>query len=219
MKGTLLQPEIIFDIRIPERNYNIPPEVLSNSRAKLAQLRQQPAELNKQVFALLILNRFIGENPFVSEAGGINTETFARQSVSKILSQQLNNLASDLIAGVDLEFDLESSAAYSTGQPENRTDLNVGLSKQLLNDRLKVTIGSSFELEGSQNNNENANNIAGDIMVDYLLSKDGRYSIQVFRKNEYQVALQGQIIETGVAFIITMEYDTFKEFFQRKPNE
>jgi hypothetical protein len=37
---------------------------------KLTQLRQQPDELNKQVFALLLLNRFIGENPFASESGG-----------------------------------------------------------------------------------------------------------------------------------------------------
>jgi hypothetical protein len=35
---------------------------------KLTQLRQQPDELNKQVFALLLLNRFIGENPFASES-------------------------------------------------------------------------------------------------------------------------------------------------------
>jgi hypothetical protein len=36
---------------------------LSILQAKLTQLRQQPDELNKQVFALLLLNRFIGENP------------------------------------------------------------------------------------------------------------------------------------------------------------
>jgi hypothetical protein len=35
---------------------------------QLTQLRQQPDELNKQVFALLLLNRFIGENPFASES-------------------------------------------------------------------------------------------------------------------------------------------------------
>jgi hypothetical protein len=40
---------------------------LSIQQAKL-QLRQQPDELNKQVFALLLLNRFIGENPFASES-------------------------------------------------------------------------------------------------------------------------------------------------------
>jgi hypothetical protein len=62
-----------------------------------------------------------------------------RESASKILSQQLNNLAGDLISGVELNFDLVSSQDYTTGQLENKTDLNVGISKKLLNDRLKVT--------------------------------------------------------------------------------
>jgi hypothetical protein len=55
------------------------------------------------------------------------------ESASKILSQQLNNLA-DLISGVELNFDLVSSQDYTTGQLENKTDLNVGISKKL-NDR------------------------------------------------------------------------------------
>jgi hypothetical protein len=103
---------------------------LSILQAKLTQLRQQPDEFNKQVFALLLLNRFIGENPFASESGGT---TVSSESASKILSQQLNNLA-DLISGVELNFDLVSSQDYTTGQLENKTDLNVGISKKL-NDR------------------------------------------------------------------------------------
>jgi hypothetical protein len=47
-------------------------------------LRQQPDELNKQVFALLLLNRFIGENPFASESGGTTVSSLARESASKI---------------------------------------------------------------------------------------------------------------------------------------
>jgi hypothetical protein len=58
------------------------------------------------VFALLLLNRFIGENPFASESGGTTVSSLARESASKILSQQLNNLAGDLISGVELNFDL-----------------------------------------------------------------------------------------------------------------
>jgi len=216
MKGELLKPELSFDIRLPEGNYNVSGDVLNNTRIKLAQLRQQPSELNKQVFALLLLNRFVGENPFASEAGGAGAEALARQSVSKILSQQLNDLASDLISGVELEFDLESYEDYTTGQREYATDLNVGLSKQLLNERLKVTIGSNFGLEGPQQSNRNATNIAGDIELDYKLSKDGRYILRAYRKNQYQVALQGQIIETGIAFIITMDYNKFKELFRKK---
>lgn len=219
MNGQLLKPEITFDIVIPEGNYNVATEVLDASEAQLARLRQEPSELNKQVFALLLLNRFIGQNPFASEAGGTSAESLARQSASKILSQQLNNLAADLISGVEVNFDLESTDDYTTGQRENRTDLSVGVSKQLLDDRLKVTVGSSFGLEGPQQANEQTTNIAGDISVDYQLTKDGRYLVRAYRKNQYEVAVQGQVVETGVAFIITMDYKKFRELFHRSEEE
>jgi len=38
-------------------------------------------------------------------------------------------------------------------------------------------------------------------------------------KNQYQVALQGQVVETGVAFIITMDYNKFRELFHRTEEE
>jgi TamB, inner membrane protein subunit of TAM complex len=219
MNGELLKPTITFDIQIPEGNYNIDPKIITTTESKLAQIRQQPSELNKQVLALLLLNRFIGENPFASEAGGTSAESLARQSVSKILSQQLNNLAGDLIKGVELNFDLESTDDYTTGVQQNRTDLNVGVSKQLFDDRLKVTVGSSFGLEGPQQANAQNSNIAGDVSLDYQLTADGRYMVRAYRKNEYQVALQGQVIETGVAFIITMDYNQFRELFHRTEEE
>lgn len=219
MNGELLQPEISFDIILPEGNNTVSTEVTNLTKTKLAQIRQEPGELNKQVFALLLLGRFIGENPFSSEAGGTNAGAIARQSVSKILSQQLNNLASDLVQGVELDFDLQSREDYTTGSREDRTDLNVGLSKRLLNDRLKVTVGSSFGLEGPQQSNEETTNIAGDVSVDYQLTKDGRYMVRAYRKNQYQVALQGQVVETGVGFIITMDYNKFRELFHRTAEE
>jgi len=219
MQGELLKPELSFDIIIPEGNHNVSTEILNNTNTKLEQIRQQPSELNKQVFALLLLNRFIGENPFASEAGGDSAGSIARQSVSKVLSQQLNNLAGSLVEGVELNFDLESTEDYSTGEMQNRTDLNVAVSKQLLNDRVKVTVGSSFGIEGEQGANEEATNIAGDVAVDYQLTPDGRYLVRAYRKNEYQVALQGQVVETGVAFIITMDYNKFRELFHRTEEE
>lgn len=215
MKGELLKPEITFDIVLPEGNNTVSTEIINNTQIKLAQLRQEPSELNKQVFALLLLNRFIGENPFASESGGATAETLARQSASKILSQQLNNLAGDLIKGVELDFDLESTDDYTTGQRQNRTDLNVGVSKRLLDDRLKVTVGSSFGLEGEQQANQQANNLAGDLSAEYQLTRDGRYRVRAYRKNQYQVALQGQVVETGVAFTITMNYNKFRELFRK----
>ena len=213
MDGELLKPKISFDIILPDGNNSVSAEVINTTKAKLAQIRQQEDALNKQVFALLILGRFIGENPFESEVGGFSASSLARQSASKILSQQLNNLAGDLISGVELDFDLQSTEDYTSGTKENRTDLKVGLSKKLLDDRLKVSIGSNIGLEGTPRENEETSRIAGDLSADYMLSKDGRYKLRAYRKNNYQVALQGQVIETGVAFIITMDYDIFKELF------
>jgi hypothetical protein len=219
MNGELMKPEITFDIKLPDGNYGVSSDIVSAAQTKLEQLRQEPAELNKQVFALLLLNRFVGENPFASESGGTSAESLARQSVSKILSQQLNDLAGDLVKGFQLDFDLESTDDYTSGSREDRTDLNVAVSKKLLDDRLKVTVGSSFGVEGKERANEETTNIAGDVSLDYQLTKDGRYMVRAYRKNEYQVAVEGQVIETGVAFVITMSYNKFRELFHRTEEE
>lgn len=213
--GEMMKPEISFDIDLGEGGNasTVPQTVTQTVESKLAQLRDNPSEMNKQTFALIVLGRFIADNPFQS-AGGSSTETMVRSSVSSLLTSQLNKLAGDLIAGVELNFDLQSTADdYSTGQAQSRTDLNVGLSKRMLDDRLKVTVGSNFELEGAQQPGQNATNIAGDISLEYQLSRDGRYLARVYRKNQYQVTLQGQFIETGLGFIINMGYDEFRELF------
>lgn len=219
MKGELMKPQLTFDIVLPNRNYNVARDVVDNVQYQLTQLRTQSSELNKQVFALLLLNRFVAENPFASGAGGGGVESLARSSVSKLLSEQLNNLAGSLITGVDLNFDLVSSEDYTSGQLENRTDLNVGLSKELLNDRLKVSIGSNFELEGPKNTNHKATNIAGNMALDYQLSRDGRYMLRAYRKNEYVGVAEGYLIETGLGFIFTFDYELFRNLFIKKEEE
>ncbi len=216
MTGELLKPNITFDITLPDGYNSVSNDIITKTEAKLAQLRQDPDNLNKQVFALLLLNRFIGEDPFSSESGGTTASSLARESASKILSQQLNNLAGDLIKGFEVDFDLDSYEDYTTGQRENKTDLNVGLSKKLLNDRLKVTVGSTFGIEGPEQKNKETNTIAGDISGEYILTSDGRYKLRAYRKNLYQVALQGQVIETGVGFVITLDYNKFRELFHSK---
>ena len=112
--------------------------------ARLQQIRATESELNKQAFALLLLGRFVGENPFASSAGGGGTEAMVRESASRLLTDQLNQLAGNLIQGVDINFNLTSETDYSTGQSANLTQLNVGVSKKMMNDRLRVNVGSNF---------------------------------------------------------------------------
>ncbi|TRX36046.1 translocation/assembly module TamB [Flavobacterium sp. ZT3R18] len=220
IKGELMKPDITFDIILPTENSNtISSDVMNRTQKRLSELRQDPNELNKQVLSLLLMNRFIGEDPFSSEAGGTSVSAMAKSSASQILTNQMNNLTKDLIQGVELNFDLKSTEVYSSGQREDKTDLNVGVTKKLLNDRLKVTVGSSFGLEGPQHPNQQSTNFAGDVTLDYLLSKDGKYKLKAYRVNKYQVALQGEVMETGIGFTITMDYNHFKELFQKKKDK
>jgi hypothetical protein len=115
-----------------------------------------------------------------------------RQSVSRILTDQLNRLASDLIKGVDLSLGVNTESDYTSGTEQNRTELSVAVSKSLLNERLKVTVGSNFVVEGSTPTNQSSSNIAGDVQLDYQLTKDGRYRLRAYRINEYEGVVEGQ---------------------------
>lgn len=216
MTDQLLKPKINFEIALPENERNAIDGIVN---ARLMQVNSNPSELNKQVFAVLALNRFISENPFESLAGGSSPEMLARQSVSRLLTQQLNNLASDLIKGVDVTFDLTSQDDFSTGTQETRTDLNVALSKRLLNDRLTITIGSDFALEGSRTQSNNGANIAGNVNVEYALSRDGRYRLRAYRRNQSTLVIEGQIIETGLGFVMVVDYNRFNEIFNSFKSE
>ncbi len=184
LKGDLMKPDITFDIVLPEdKSYTVSKDIIDNSETKLAQLRQEPSEMNKQVFALLLLNRFVGENPFDNGASSpTSASSVAKQSVSKLLTQQLNNLSQNLIQGVDINFDVATTDDYTTGTRQDRTDFNVGVSKSLLSDRLTVTVGSDFQLEGPTVANSQQNNLAGNISINYKLSKDGRYMLRAYQE-------------------------------------
>ena len=218
LQGQLLKPQISFDIILPDdKNYNVSKDIISTVQNKLIQLRQEQGEMNKQVFALLLLNRFVGENPFDNSSGGsLDANTFARQSVSRLLTEQLNQLAAGLIQGVDVNFDVANTEDYTTGSKQNRTDLKVGISKNLLSDRLSVSVGSDFELDGPMQQNQQQNNIAGNIAINYKLSKDGKYMLRAYRKNDYTGAIEGYVVETGLGFIISVDYNKFKQIFLSK---
>lgn len=220
MDGPLMKPMLTFDISLPEGStVRIDNEIAGQVEMRLNQLKAEPSELNKQVFALLLLNRFVSENPFESAGGIISAGSLARQSVSKLLTEQLNNLAGDLIAGVDINFDVVSSEDYTSGSLQNKTDLNVGVSKRLLNDRLNVSIGTNFELEGGRQTNgtgTGGSSTSPNLNVEYALTQDGRYLIRAYRRNEYEGVVEGYVVETGVSFIMSVDYNEFKEIFEQR---
>jgi translocation and assembly module TamB len=213
MRGELLRPEIDFNIELPDDRRGAMDGTVN---ARLQLLNEQENELNKQVFALLILGRFIAEDPLQASGGGGITAT-ARSSASRLLTQQLNQLAGKYIRGVDLTFDVESYEEFGAGEAEGRTELQVGLSRAFLDERLRVEVGGRVDLEGERRRQQrNVSDIAGDVAVEYLLSEDGMYRLRGFRRNEFQMLLDGDVIETGLSFIYTRNFNKIRELFKRQ---
>lgn len=216
IQGKVMQPVITFDIVLPEDQAgSVSSDVSNLVQSKLTSIRNNPSEINKQVFALLILGRFIADDPFQTGAGS-STESIVRQSAARLLSQQLNQIADQLVKGLDLSLDLGSEEDYSTGQKVNRTDLNVSASKRLFNDRLTLTVGNDFQLEGQPVQNRQSSFIPGTLSADYRLTPDGRYLVRAYRNSQLQNIIDGYVTETGVSFRLSMEYNRFRQIFQNR---
>ena len=105
----------------------------------------------------------------------------------------------------------------SSSRSSHSSLLNVSASKRLFNDRLTVTVGNNFELEGqNQNTNQSTSLVPGNLAADYQLTPDGRYMVRIYRQNETQDVVQGYVVETGVSFIITVDYNRFRSLFQKR---
>lgn len=216
MNGEVLNPIIDFDIDIAEKERGAMGGTI-NTRLQL--LNKQESELNKQVFALLILGGFISENPLDRAQGEMGfAESTARNTVSGLLTDQLNKLADKNLSGIGLSFDLNSYEDYSSGASQSKTELGINLKKSFLDERLTFQVGTNVDLEGgaaSQQQQQGLSSIAGDIIISYLITEDGRYKVQIFRENSYAGVIDGQIIQTGASLIFVREYDKVSELFTK----
>nr|WP_219337340.1 translocation/assembly module TamB [Pontibacter populi] len=209
VEGEMLKPEISFDIQAAENQRGQLPREVATS---LGNLRTDEAEMNKQVFSLLVLNRFMAPDPFTSSGGGFAST--ARNSLSQVMTDQLNNLTQRYAGGLGLELGVDSYEDYSSGSAQGRTDLNVALRQQFLNDRLTVRVGTDIGLEGGQREQSNMSAFGGDISVEYSLTEDGRLRIQAFQRNQYGDFLEGDVRATGAGLIYQREYDNFSDLFR-----
>ena len=221
--GILSSPEVVFEL--VTKATDVGPEVktlieaegfrtVADNGTKSTndpEFKSNQVNINANAIMLLIGGVFnasqIGQN--LSDIKSY--ENFAREKVSDLISSQLDKYASGLIKGIDLNLGLQS--AYNTTNSTGNTNLNLGVSKKLANDRLSFTVGKNFELE---NKDMRSNEIFDNVEANWLITKDGRFRLKVFRKNLNQMVIEGSVIETGLGFIIAIDYETWKELMKRK---
>ncbi len=209
INGELLAPKISFKLDMPEDEQGA---IGGQVYGRVQQVNQQEGELNRQVFSLLVLNRFYPEPGSDGSTGGF--ATVARDNLNDAVSDQLNVFSNKLLgdSGFELDFGLDSYTDYQGNAPQDRTQLNVAAQKRLFDDRLIVRVGSEVDLQGSSSTGE-ATPLIGNVSLEYLLTKNGRYKLKGFRRNEFENVIDGQTIVSGIGLIFTQEFNKFSELW------
>ena len=205
LKGKIQAPEISLDINTSNSNSG---KVLVAVERKLDDLRNNTNELNNQVFGLLIFNNFILSNNNSTALSGVGTG-IALNSISGLISSQLNKLANNTIKGVDINFDVASynSKYTNEGAGGNITELGLSVSKQLFNERLIVKAGGNINLEENGNTSQYSS-IIGDFVLEYKLTEKGNYRVRVFSKSNYDRLLNENSNKNGVSLYFSKSFDS-----------
>jgi translocation and assembly module TamB len=218
MRGQLLKPELSFMLDMPPKD-QLAFGGMVYSRINM--INADENELNKQVFSLLILGRFL---PAGSSTPSSAVNTVARNSVNQMLSDQFNALSGKYVKGAELNVNLQSNDDYTSSGTQQNTEVQVGLKKELFNSRVSIQVGGNINTDPSaaQPGGTSQQNITGDMVMEYKITEDGSYRFKAFRENQNEGMIDGLIYSTGIGIIYTRDYDKLSELFRpvkKKENE
>lgn len=198
MTGNLLTPEINFNIGLPT--------VDASTRQTVLNYINSDAEMNRQIFSLLILNSFVTPYAIAGNSGGPTVGSVAGSNTSELLSNQFSNMLSKISSDFDV------GVNYRPGDEISKDELELALSTQLFNDKLSIdgNVGRNTP------NSQNANNFVGDVNIDYKLTDDGKFRVKAFnRANDINQVYSSGTYTRGVGVFYREEFNTLGELFNR----
>jgi len=239
LRGVLEKPDISFDIRAIDPD----PTVKTLVDNKMQIIRNNDSELNKQVFGLLVMNKFLpANNPFTPTGGQVNIGGSVANTVSEFVSNQLsqyvNNWLSNFVEDFDLnlgyrQYDALLQGAAGSGNNGNgsdasqvtRRELQLAMSKRFLNNRLSINAGGNVDIgsggstpatgqNGGASNQQNTF-FTGDFEILYALTKDRSIQAKAFNRTDWDNFNQRNRNRTGIGLSYQQDFDKLGELFDR----
>jgi len=183
--------------------------------AKLAQLTD--SERNINALNLLVRGSFV-----ISVHGsGAGSTSMAAAQIDKFYANQLNHMISDNIHFVDLHFDVQSYGDYSeSGQEVFRRNYYYNVGKKFFHDRVRVNYKGRFGISTDLQAEESISTfVQNQLEVEYLITKNGTFRGVLFRKDQYEGLLEGEVIETGGGIRIKKNFYSIKDIFMNVEKE
>lgn len=205
LKDRLLNPEIGFSVRLPTVDESI--------RTQVNSVLSTEQELNRQVFALIVMNRFV-QPPNYTGAGSPGTGDLGASATGfELMSNQVSNWLSQISSDFDLGLN------YRPGDNVTQKELEVALSTQLFNERLLFSTNVGVQY-GAAQTTQNSNALVGDFQLEYLLTEDGKLRMKGYSiSNDRNLNRASQASTTqGVGIGYREEFNTWQEFRQKIAN-
>lgn len=202
LREKLMNPEIGFQVRLPSVDESV--------KAQVNSVLSTDQEMNRQVFALIVLNKFLEPPSYAGSDAPSGTGNVAGTTTSELLSNQVSNW----LSGLSNDFDL--GVNYRPGDNITQDELELMVSTQLFNERLLVT--TNVGVQYGQRATTTANNLIGDFQVEYLMTSDGRFRLRAFSvTNDRNLNQADQAPTTqGGGLVYRREFDRLGELFRRK---
>lgn len=199
----LMNPDIAFDVRLPS--------VDEATRTQVQSALTTTDDLNKQVFSLVMLNRFL---PNGTTAGSENTSGLGAGSATTG-TELLSNQVSNWLSQVSNEFDL--GVNWRAGDNLTQDEVELAVSTQILNDRLLLStnVGVQYGAAGNQQNN-----LIGDFSAEYMLTQDGKVRLKAYsQSNDRNLNQVDQAPYTqGIGVGYREDFNDLSELWQKLRN-
>lgn len=202
LSQNLMNPEIGFDVKLPSVDEGV--------RTQVQSALNTTDDMNKQVFSLIVLNRFVPSDATAAptENSGIGGATAA--TGTELLSNQLSNWLSSFSRNIDL------GVNWRTGDVISQDEVELAVSTAIFNDRLQLNtnVGLAYGAGGTQ---EGTNSVIGDFSAEYSLTQDGKLRFKAFsQSNDRNLNRIDQAQTTqGVGLAYREEFNTLGEFFRK----
>ncbi len=199
LEDKLFNPNITFDIDVPGGD--------DNTRELIEREITTEQEMNRQVFSLLVLNRFMPRDQYAALGYGMGATS------SELLSHQLSSWLSQISSDFDI------GVNYRPGDEITSQEVELALSTQLFDDR--VLIDGNFGVAGNQtatgHQAQGTNQIIGDVNVEVKITPEGKFRVKAFnRSNTFDIIHTNAPYTQGIGVFYRREFDQLHDFFRRQ---
>jgi hypothetical protein len=196
LSGRFTQLEIIFDVRSEDQYITS----VFNSLSKDERMRQA---INLLIFGSIQLPNLSSSSDYMT------------QQINQFWESQINQITKSAIKSVDLSFGIDTyKGASEAGTEQTYTSLSYQVKKDMFKDRGSVLV--SGHMNDNSPASQQSNSVIENFIFEYAIDTNRTKYVKVYRQQNYEDLLEGQVTKSGFGFIYRKSYDKLSDIWRRQ---